>query len=239
MKLRLQKFLAEAGVASRRGGEALIQAGRVAVNGEVVRRLGTCVDPAHDTVTVDGRPLRPRRKRYYALHKPPGFLCTRQDERGRPTIYDLLPSDWEGIYSVGRLDFDSEGLILLTNDGEFALRLTHPRYGVVKKYLAVVAGRVPAERLPEFTRGVWHEGERLRARAVHLLSANARQSVVALELTEGKKREVRRLFAALGLEVKTLHRVQIGPIKLGELRPGKWRALTESEIKSLLNQPIV
>ena len=138
--------------------------------------------------------------------------------------------------SVGRLDYDTEGLIFLTNDGEFGLRLTHPRHGVRKKYVAVVGGRVDGELLKRLTHGIWHEGEKLKAEKAWLISAGNRQSVVELELAEGKKREVRRLFESQGLAVNSLTRTQIGKIKLGELRPGKWRALTEPEIKSLLSK---
>ena len=136
-------------MASRRASEQIILAGRVAVNGEEVRQLGTRVDPLHDRVTVDGRPVRARRKLYLALHKPRGCVCSRRDEFERPTIYELLPKEWRGVYSVGRLDYDTEGLIFLTNDGEFALRLTHPRYDVRKKYLVTIDGRVEAEMLRE------------------------------------------------------------------------------------------
>ena len=142
LNVRLQKFLAEAGVASRRAAEQIILAGRVYVNGQPVCRLGTKVDPGHDEVTVDGKPVRVRRKLYIALHKPAGCVCSRKDELGRPTIYDLLPKEWQMLHSVGRLDFNTEGLIFLTNDGQFALHLTHPRYGVRKKYTATVEGRV-------------------------------------------------------------------------------------------------
>jgi 23S rRNA pseudouridine2605 synthase len=234
VNVRLQKFLAEAGLASRRGGEQLILDGRVAVNGQVVRRLGTRVDPLHDRVTVDGKPVRARRKLYVALHKPRGCMCSRRDEFGRPTIYGLLPKEWADLYSVGRLDYDTEGLIFLTNDGQFALRLTHPRYEVRKTYRVNVEGRVEAEMLNRFTRGVFHEGEKLRAEKARLISSSLSRSAVELDLAEGKNREVRRLFESQGLTVKRLQRIRIGKIKLGELKPGKWRALTEPEIKSLL-----
>jgi len=232
--VRLHKFLAEAGAASRRGGEALILAGRVAVNGQVVQALGAKVDPGHDRVTLDSQPVRVRRKIYIALNKPRGVVCSRKDEFDRPTIYELLPKDWGHLHSVGRLDYNSEGLLFLTNDGEFSLRLTHPRYGIRKKYLATVEGRVEGEMLGRFTQGLWYEGEKFKAEKARLLSATKSRSVVELELAEGKYREVRRLFESQGRTVKVLQRVQIGKIKLGELRPGKWRILTESEIKSLL-----
>jgi 23S rRNA pseudouridine2605 synthase len=232
--VRLQKFLSEAGVASRRAGEQIILAGRVAVNGEIVRQLGSKIDPRHDHVAVDGRPVRIRRKLYVALHKPRGCVCSRKDEFNRPTVYELLPKEWTGVYSVGRLDYDTEGLLFLTNDGEFALRLTHPRYEVRKKYVVTVEGRVVEEMIAGFTRGVFHRGEKLKAEKARLISSNLSRSMVELELTEGKNREVRRLFESQNVTVKRLQRTQIGKIKLGELKPGRWRTLTEPEINSLL-----
>src|SRR5512140_1325846 len=148
--VRLQKYLAEAGVASRRAGEHFILEGRVSVNGEPVRQLGTKVDPLHDKVAVDGKPIKAKRKIYLALHKVKGTVCSRADEHQRPTIYELLPSEWSHLHSVGRLDYATEGLIFLTNDGEFSLRLTHPRYGVRKKYIAVVDARVEHPVLEQF-----------------------------------------------------------------------------------------
>jgi len=221
-------------VASRRAGEQLIVEGRVAVNGRTVRELGSKVDPAHDHVTVDGTPVRTRRKLYVALNKPPGYVCSKNDEFKRRAIGALLPREWDNLNSVGRLDFQSEGLIFLTNDGEFSLRLTHPRYGVRKKYVATVSGRVSPETTGRLLRGVAHAGEQLKAEKARVLSANNSNSVVELELAEGKNREVRRMFEAQGLEVSRLVRTQIGKIKLGELPSGKWRTLTEPEIKSLL-----
>jgi len=236
MNIRLQKFLADAGVASRRAAEQIILGGRVQVNGQPVRLLGTKIDPQHEEVTVDGKPVRAKRKLYVALHKPVGCVCSHRDELGRPTIHDLLPKEWQNLHSVGRLDFDSEGLIFLTNDGQFALCLTHPRYGVSKKYVALVEGRVEPAMLERFLRGVWQAGEKLQARAVRLLSSSRARSVVELELAEGKNREVRRLFESQGLTVKRLQRTQIGKIRLGELKPGRWRALTETEIRTLLQK---
>jgi pseudouridine synthase len=233
--VRLQKYLADAGVASRRASEEIIRAGRVSVNGHVVRELGTRVDPDGDRVSVDGKPLKVKRKIYLALHKPKGLVCSRKDERERPTIYELLPKEWGHLHSVGRLDFNSEGLLFMTNDGEFSLHLTHPRYGVHKKYVATVDGLVDQEMAGRFTAGVWYDGERYKAEKVRLVSATQSQSVVELDLAEGKYREVRRLFESQGRTVKRLQRTQIGKIKLGELRPGKWRTLTEAEIKSLLS----
>jgi 23S rRNA pseudouridine2605 synthase len=235
LKIRLQKYLADAGVASRRAGEQMILDGRVAVNAEPVQELGFKVDPEQDHVSVDGKNVRAKRKIYLALNKPRGLVCSRKDELERPTIYQLLPKEWGHLHSVGRLDYNSEGLIFLTNDGEFSLRLTHPRYGVHKRYLATVEGRVEAEMLRSFTRGLWYQGEQFRAVSARLVSVNQSRSVVELDLAEGKYREVRRLFESQGRTVKRLQRIQIGKIKLGELPPGKWRTLTEPEIKSLLS----
>ena len=232
--VRLQKFLAEAGVASRRASELVITSGRVTVNGALVSELGVKIDPARDRVTVDGRALKAKRKLYIALHKPPGYICTRSDGQARDKIADLLPKEWTELFSVGRLDCQSEGLIFLTNDGDFCLKLTHPRYQITRVYVARVEGRVTPEMLRQCTAGVLSEGETLRALRARLISANNSTSVVELALTEGKNREVRRMMASLRLTVLRLQRVQIGPIKLGELPPGRWRALTEPEITSLV-----
>lgn len=221
-------------MASRRAAEQIIVAGRVAVNGRAVSELGAKVDPKADRVTVDGKPVRAKRKIYLALHKPRGMVCSRKDELGRPTIFDLLPREWGHLHSVGRLDYNSEGLLFLTNDGEFSLRITHPRYGMRKIYLATVEGRVDQGMLALFMQGLWYQGEKFKAEKARLVSASQSQSVVELELAEGKYREVRRLFESQERTVKRLQRLQIGKIKLGELRPGKWRVLTETEIKSLL-----
>lgn len=234
MSVRLQKLLADAGVASRRASEAIITEGRVTVNGELVRLLGTKVDPDRDQVAVDGVRVRARKKIYAVLNKPRGFVCTRSDEQGRRTVMDLLPAEWAHVHPVGRLDRDTEGLLFLTNDGEFSLKITHPRHGLVKKYVATLPGRVDPGIFAIFQRGVLDQGERLRARGGRVIESSNTRSTVELELTEGRNREVRRLFASQGLEVQTLRRVQIGRIRLGELPAGKWRTLTAAEIKSLL-----
>jgi len=233
--VRLQKFLADAGLASRRASEQVILAGRVAVNGRTVQVLGTRIDHAQDRVTVDGMAVKARRKLYLAVNKPRGYICSRHDPVRRRTIGELLPKEWTDLYPVGRLDYDSEGLIFLTNDGEFCLQLTHPRYGIRKKYLATVEGRVEPRILNQMTRGVVHEGERLRAEKARLLSANNSHSVVEVVLAQGKYREVRRLFESQGLTVSHLRRTQIGRIKLGDLPVGKWRTLTGPEIKTLVS----
>jgi 23S rRNA pseudouridine2605 synthase len=234
MLVRLQKVLADGGIASRRACEEIIRAGRVTVNGRLVREMGTKVDPAHDRVAVDSALVKPRRKLYIALNKPTEYVSSRTDPHGRRTIGELLPKEWGNLYSVGRLDYNTEGLLFLTNDGEFSLRVSHPRYGMRKKYHAVVEGRIEPQVLHTVTKGVYYEGERLKAEAARILKSSRSQTIVELELAEGKNREARRLFEAQGLTVGALRRVQIGPIKLGELPVGRWRALTATEIKSLL-----
>jgi 23S rRNA pseudouridine2605 synthase len=239
MSVRLQKLLADAGIASRRASEKLILDGQVTVNGEVVRQLGSKVDPLHDRVLVDGRAVKPKRKIYVAVNKPPGYICSRNDPEQRNTVQELLPKEWGSLlHSVGRLDFKSEGLIFYTNDGEFSLRLTHPRYGVRKKYMVTLKGEVTAEQIRTLEKGVYEGDEVLRAHSGRIIKSNKSHSLVELILAEGKNREVRRMFEVLGFEVERLQRVQIGSIKLGQLPRGKWRTLTEAEIKSLMNSTI-
>ena len=170
--MRLQKLLADAGLASRRAAEELIRAGRVTVNGETVTRLGTQVEPTADRVTLDGKAVRAKRRLYVALNKPRGYLCTKADPQGRRTVGQFLPNEWSNLYPVGRLDRDTEGLLFLTNDGEFCLRLTHPRYGVRKTYLAEIEGRAPADLVKRLTQGVTDDGEpSMRKRPVSWMPA--------------------------------------------------------------------
>ncbi len=240
MKTRLQKFLADAGVASRRASEKIILEGRVSVNDDTVTVLGTQVDPQHDRVLVDGKPIKAKRKLYIALNKPRKFITTRkaEGEDDRAIVFDLLPKEWSNLFPVGRLDYESEGLLFLTNDGDFCLKLTHPRYGVSKIYVVTVEGKVEPPVITELVKGIVHDGDKLKAQRAHILYATKRESIVELELTEGKNWEVRRMFESQGFAVKRLQRMQVGKIKLGELPLGKWRTLTESEIKSLLSEKL-
>lgn len=232
--VRLQKYLAEAGVASRRSSETLILEGRVTVDGRPVRLLGSKVAPGTSEVRVDGVPVRPKRRLYLAMHKPPGYVCSRREQGTHPVVMELLPEEWQGVYPVGRLDRASEGLLLLTNDGEFALRIAHPRHGVRKTYLAVVSGRVTEPMVAALVRGVRHQGALLRAENVEVLTANNARSRVRLGLREGKNREIRRMFEVLGLRVERLVREQIGGLRLGELPSGRWRFLNAGEVSALL-----
>ena len=235
---RLQKILSNAGVASRRSAEAMIAAGRVAVNGEVRSAPGSRADPERDAITLDGEPVRRDRYRYVALHKPAGTLSTARDERGRPTVLDLAPDGGPALHPVGRLDRESEGLILLTNDGALTDLLTHPRHGVRKEYLVAIdqpLGRKGRERL---TRGVWHEGERLKADSVRAASPGGPDAPpdprwLLIALHGGRKREIRRMLAVAGRRVTALRRVRIGPLALGGLAAGESRELAPAEVDAL------
>jgi len=215
----------------------MIVAGRIRVDGKVVQTLGTRVDPAKAEVSVDDTPVRVRRKIYIALNKPPGFLCTRRDPEDRRVVSYLLPSEWGHLFTVGRLDRESEGLLFLTNDGDFSLRLTHPRYGIRKRYRVWVEGRVDAGHVEAFLKGVQDGEDFLKADRVRIVSANNSHSEVEIELSQGKNREVRRLFESIDRPVGRLQRVQIGPIPLGQMPIGRWRVLTPQEVKSILRHP--
>jgi 23S rRNA pseudouridine2605 synthase len=230
---RLQKVLARAGLGSRRACEDLIREGRVTVNGRVAT-LGDRVDPRADRVEVDGGrvPLDPE-LRYLALHKPRGVVTTARDPQGRPDVSRYYP---EGVrvFPVGRLDRDTEGLLLLTNDGELANRLLHPRYGVEREYLAEVEGRPTERALTALRRGVELEDGPARAVSARRVGGSGERGAVRVVMTEGRKREVRRLLAAVGLPVRRLVRVRVGPIRLGRLRPGEVRELEPAEVRELL-----
>jgi pseudouridine synthase len=235
--IRLQKLISMAGIASRRAAEELILDGRVSVNGEVVRTLGAKADPAKDEIKVDGRRLRlDVRQRYIMLNKPKGYVTTRKDPQGRRTVMDLLTGVREYVYPVGRLDYDSEGLLLMTSDGDLAARLMHPRHGVERVYEAIVAGAPGEEALDKLRRGIFLEGERTAPAEVRrgaVVGKGRQQTKLTITLREGRNRQVRRMCAAIGHNVRQLTRVRMGPIRLGDLRPGHWRDLTTSEIDKL------
>jgi pseudouridine synthase len=233
--IRLQKILAEAGVASRRAAEQLIAAGRVRVNGAIVVEAGTHADPTRDAIEVDGRPLPAiEAKRYVLLHKPPGYLTTRADPRGRPSVFDLVPEIGARLHSVGRLDYDAEGLLLLTNDGAITYRLTHPRHGVRRVYHVLVEGRFGQAALDVLRGGVVLEDGPARVERARLLRAAAGGlHWIELVLAEGRYHEVKRLCRAVGLVVRRLRRVAFGPLELGALDAGRWRELTAAEIERL------
>src|SRR5262244_3435810 len=238
---RLQKILSQAGVASRRASEQLMLEGRVTVNGTTIRELGTKADPSSDDIRVDGRRItRPERHRYLLLNKPRGYVTTRSDPQRRPTVIDLLTGIREYVYPVGRLDFESEGLLILTNDGELAARLTHPRHGVARVYEARVLGVPDARDIERLSRGIVIDGRRTAPVTIERLPhrRDDRDALLRITLHEGRNRQVRRMCEAIGHPVSQLRRVAIGPIRDKRLKPGEWRELSKSEVRSLKSAPI-
>ena len=230
---RLQKVLAHAGLGSRRGCEDLIKQGRVSVDGQVVRELGTRVDSERARIAVDGESIRLESMVYYAVNKPKGYVSTNVDPAGRPRVVDLLPEIPERVYTVGRLDEESTGLMILTNDGELANRLAHPRYGVEKLYRALIAGSPAQEVLAKLTAGVWLSEGKIRAKRARLIGRHGQANVLELVLAEGKNREIRRMLAKLGHKVMSLVRVAVGPISIKGLSSGEYRALSRHEVDLL------
>jgi pseudouridine synthase len=229
---RLQKVLARAGVCSRRKAEELITAGRVAVNGQVVRQLGVKVDAARDSVEVDGEAIELATREYWLLHKPVGVITTVDDPWGRPTARELIPTEGR-VFPVGRLDADSSGLLLFTNDGELAYRLTHPSFEHQKEYHVLVEGRPSADDLRRLRRGVKIDGRPTAPAEVDVVGDSADGTWLRVVLHEGRKRQVRRMMAAVQHPVLRLVRVRVGPITLGDLQPGEARRLTPDERLSL------
>ena len=227
---RLQKILSQAGVASRRAAEQLMLEGRVTVNGTTIRELGTKADAASDDIRVDGRRVKvAARHRYILLNKPRGYVTTRSDPQRRPTVVDLLAGVREYVYPVGRLDFDSEGLLILTNDGDLAARLTHPSHEVPRVYEVKVAGVPDAHDLQRLSRGLVIDERRTEAAEVSALAPG----VLRITIHEGRNRQVRKMCDAIGHPVDHLRRVAIGPIRDARLKPGQWRELTEEEVERL------
>ncbi|MCX6562214.1 MAG: pseudouridine synthase [Candidatus Aminicenantes bacterium] len=234
MEIRLNKYLAQRGVASRREADRMIQEGRVAVNGRVVEDLGHKIDDGRDRVAVDGRKIKPGRELVYMmLNKPKGFLVTLADPLGRATIKNLIPSLPDGVNPVGRLDKDSEGLLLLTNDGEMANRLTHPRYEVRKIYIVCVEGRISPEEIDRLEKGVHIDGGMTAPAKVKVLESRPQSSVLQIEIHEGRKREVRQMCESVGHEVVRLTRVSFAGLRLETLLNGQWRFLKKEEVHRL------
>lgn len=231
--IRIQKYLSQAGRASRREAERLMQAGRVTVNGEVVTELGTRVVPDRDEVAVDGQTVEVARERWIMLHKPPGVLTTRSDPHGGRTVYDLLPEPLHGLTYVGRLDLDAEGLLLLTNDGDTAHGIQHPSREVEREYWLEVAGTFTRDAARQLRSGVHLDDGMAYAKDVFGVKAGPVTSELSLVITEGRKREVRRMLTEVGHAVMRLRRQRYGPVKLGRLGRGEWRDLTDSEIAAL------
>jgi 23S rRNA pseudouridine2605 synthase len=243
MSERLHKWLAAAGIASRRECEEMILDGRVTVNGRLADRLPVLIDPQRDDVRVDGRRIHAQRKVYFLLNKPRGVVCTNRDPAGRKRAVDLLVGVRERVFPVGRLDADSTGLLLLTNDGELALRLAHPRYGVEKTYRAEIRHAVPPGDLEKLRRGIWLSTGRARhgdapasraqATRVTVVYRSRQETALEIVLREGRNRQVRRMLAALGHPVRRLRRTQIGQLCIRGLGVGRFRPLTPAEVRYL------
>jgi len=235
MLTRLNKYLAHAGVCSRREADRLIAEGRVSVNGLVVQELGEKVDPARDRVVANGRPVKGEEDKlvYILLNKPAGRVVSVKDPFGRPTVLELLGRLPVRVYPVGRLDLDTEGALLLTNEGDLALRLTHPRYGVVKAYEVRVDGEPAEDDLNKVRRGVFLEGRKTAPARVLVLRRGHAHSILRVEIHEGRKREIRKLFEAVGFPVSMLVRVEFAGLTLEGLKPGQWRHLKSDEVRRL------
>lgn len=235
---RLQKVLAQAGIASRRKCEELILSGAVEVNGEVITALGTKADPKVDEIKVNGKPIRSEKKIYVMLNKPKGVITSAKDPQGRKVVSDFLPGIKERVYPVGRLDYDTEGLLLLTNDGEFANLLTHPKHHVPKTYYATVKGVPHGSALEKLQQGIMLEDGMTSPAEVEYQDVNmeGNEATISITIHEGRNRQVRRMFEAVGHKVLKLKRVRFGGIVLEGLPRGKFRHLTEQEIKELLHE---
>ena len=231
--IRLQKVLAEAGVASRRHSEAIILEGRVSVDGQTVTELGMKVDPQIQKIQVDGQPIHAERKVYYLVNKPVGFLSTNDDPAGRERVIDLLPKTKERLYPVGRLDEASQGLMLVTNDGPLANKLLHPRYGVPKVYRVQVAGHPEREALNTLRSGQEFSDGKFHVEAFKVMRSQGDSTFVEIVLKEGHNREIRRLFARIGHKVLKLQRIAFGPLRIGRLEVGEFRHLTTFEVRQL------
>jgi 23S rRNA pseudouridine2605 synthase len=231
--MRLQRYLAAAGLGSRRHCEEYILAGRVEVDGQIVSELGARIDPHTQSVTFDGEPLTRERTKYYALHKPAGYLCTHHDPSGRKNVTELFPASGPRLFSVGRLDEASEGLLLVTNDGELANKLAHPRYRIDRTYQVQVAGHPTPATLEQLTRGMYFSEGKFRVRSVKPLKKQGKSTILELRLREGRNREIRRMLARVGHKVMKLRRVGFGPVRLGRLKPGEFRELRPAEIAAI------
>ena len=232
--MRLNRFLARAGAASRRGADALIEAGRVALNGETIVKLGTTVDPGRDVVELDGVAVTlPESLTYIALNKPPGYVVTMSDPQGRRTVADLVSGTPAGVVPVGRLDIDTGGLIILTDDGDLAHRTAHPSYEIDKVYEVEAEGNLSEEKRLKLERGVVLDGRLTAPATVRVVRTAGNATVAEMTIHEGRKRQVRRMFELVGHPVTRLKRTRVGPIELGDLRSGQWRHLSEDQLRAL------
>ena len=235
--LRLQKYIADSGITSRRKAEELIRMGRVRVDGKVVTEMGTKIDPDVNSVEVDGRDIRPEKKKFYImLNKPAGYITSTSDDFDRPTVMELTRDVHARIYPVGRLDYDTQGMLILSNDGDFANAIMHPGSKIKKTYLVWTRGMVTPEAIRKLRAGVDIGDYVTRPAEVELIGANERESNIKVIIGEGKKRQVRRMCEAVGFPVIRLKRVEIGGVSLGNLPEGKWRHLRNAEIDLLMKK---
>jgi 23S rRNA pseudouridine2605 synthase len=236
---RLQKIISAAGITSRRASEALILNGQVSVNGVVVTELGSKADPSKDSITVDGKPLKISSQRLYILlNKPPGYITALKDSQNRPLVTDLLKDMPERVYPVGRLDYNTEGLLLLTNDGEWANRLMHPRHEIEKEYHVRVRGKVLDQQLKRMAEGVELEDGMTAPAVVNLVKSGDQNDWISVAIHEGRNRQVRRMCEAVSLSVVRLKRIRYGSLMLGTLRAGQFRYLTDAEVSVLSGEPL-
>ncbi len=238
MEERLQKILAKAGIASRRSAEQLIRDGRIRVNGQIVMEMGCKADPAHDQITCDGKPMAFEEKMYVLLNKPAGYVTTLSDPQGRPVVNDLLAEIPLRLFPVGRLDLDTEGALLMTNDGELGNAILHPRFEVKKTYQALVVGSPSPDKLNRLEQGIELDGFRTRPAAIRVLKRHKDQTLIEIIIHEGKKRQVRKMFQALNHRVLHLKRTAYGQLKLGTLPLGKCRVLTPDDLKKIFSGKI-
>ncbi len=234
MSMRLNKFLSSCGIASRRKCDEIILSGAVSVNGKVIKELGVSINEKKDKVFYEGKELfLPSSFVYIKLNKPKGYACTAKDEKGRKTIYDLVKTD-ERLFSIGRLDYDTEGLIILTNDGDFANKVAHPKYAIDKEYHVTIEGDIKESELAVLRKGVVIDGERMPSAKVEFLSSDDKFTKLSVVINEGMNRQVRRMFEAIGKSIRLLKRVRIGKVKLGGVKRGDFRDLTDEELNSLV-----
>lgn len=235
-KMRLNKFLSNSGIASRRKCDEIIKDGKVCVNGKVVTELGRVINEKKDKVEVEGKIITlPSSFVYIKLNKPKGYACSANDEKGRKIIYDLVDTK-ERLFSIGRLDYNTEGLIILTNDGDFANKVAHPRYHLEKEYRVNVVGEIKESELAVLRKGVVIDGQRLPSARVESLGFENGVTRLSIVIDEGQNRQIRRMFEAIGREIKLLKRVRIGGVSLGGLKRGEWRDLTENELNALVRE---
>ncbi len=233
--MRLNKYLAQSGVASRRSADLLISQGKIKLNGEIVTEMGIQIEPERDLIEIDGKPVNLRLEyEYLILNKPPGFLTTVRDPFNRSTVMELLPKNITRLYPVGRLDLDTSGLLLFTNDGEMALALTHPRHFVEKEYLTKVTGVPTDKEIRKLTQGILLDDGMTAPAKLAIEKIENGNAIIRIKIREGRKRQVKRMMQAIGHRVISLHRIRMGPLALGDLKPGEYRRPTEQELAEMM-----